>query len=74
MEKPKIRQLLAKLDRLLDRHVDGTPGATDFTEHQAMKLQADFRILCYLFLRGFIDREIISGRREGCEKNADSAG
>jgi predicted AAA+ superfamily ATPase len=35
MEKPKLRHLLAKLDRLLDRYVDGTAGATDFTVHQA---------------------------------------
>jgi predicted AAA+ superfamily ATPase len=35
MEKPKLGHLLAKLDRLLDRYVDGTAGATDFTVHQA---------------------------------------
>jgi len=30
-------QVLTKLDRLLDRHVDGLPGATDFTRHQAYR-------------------------------------
>lgn len=35
MEKPKLGHLLAKLDRLLDRYVDGKAGATDFAKHQA---------------------------------------
>jgi predicted AAA+ superfamily ATPase len=35
MEKPKIGQLLTKLDRLLDRYVDGRPEAADFERYQA---------------------------------------
>jgi len=30
-------QVLTKLDRLLDRHVDALPGATDFTRNQAYR-------------------------------------
>jgi predicted AAA+ superfamily ATPase len=37
MEKPKIRQLLVKLDMLLDRQVNGMPGAPDFAKHQAYR-------------------------------------
>jgi predicted AAA+ superfamily ATPase len=35
MEKPKFGQLLIKLDRLLDRYVDGRPEAADFERYQA---------------------------------------
>jgi predicted AAA+ superfamily ATPase len=35
MEKPKLRHLLSKLDRLLDRYVDGGPEEADFKNHQA---------------------------------------
>ncbi len=35
MEKPKIGQLLVKLDKLLDRYVDGGPDAPHFTKYQA---------------------------------------
>ena len=31
-------QVLAKLDRLLDRHVDGMPEAIDFPKHRAYLL------------------------------------
>jgi hypothetical protein len=35
MEKPKIGQLLVKLDKLLDRYVDGGPEAPHFLKYQA---------------------------------------
>ena len=35
MEKPKIGQLLVKLDRLLDRYVDGGPETPYFAKYQA---------------------------------------
>ena len=35
MEKPKIGQLLVKLDKLLDRYVDGGPEAPHFVKYQA---------------------------------------
>ncbi|HUK99833.1 MAG TPA: ATP-binding protein [Nitrospirota bacterium] len=35
MEKPKITQLLAKLDRLLDRYVDSGTETPDFSKYQA---------------------------------------
>ncbi len=35
MEKPKIGQLLSKLDKLLDRYVDTAPEASLFADHQA---------------------------------------
>ena len=35
MERPRLGQLLIKLDKLLDRYVDNGPGATDFAECRA---------------------------------------
>jgi hypothetical protein len=35
MEKPKIKQLIAKLDKLLDRYVDSGPETPDFEQYQA---------------------------------------
>ncbi len=35
MEKPRIGHLLVKLDKLLDRYVDGGPDAPHFARHQA---------------------------------------
>ena len=35
MEKPKIGHLLVKLDKLLDRYVDGGPEAPHFLKYQA---------------------------------------
>ncbi|MGE5173593.1 MAG: ATP-binding protein [Betaproteobacteria bacterium] len=35
MEKPKIGHLLVKLDKLLDRYVDGGPDSTHFAKYQA---------------------------------------
>lgn len=35
MEKPTIRQLVAKLDKLLDRYVDSGPEPPDFEKYQA---------------------------------------
>jgi uncharacterized protein len=35
MEKPKFSQLLTKIDRLLDRYVDGRPETTDFERYHA---------------------------------------
>jgi uncharacterized protein len=35
MEHPKMEHILSKLDRLLDRYVDGSPSAPDFDSHQA---------------------------------------
>jgi predicted AAA+ superfamily ATPase len=35
MEHPKMEHILSKLDRLLDRYVDGGPSAPDFDSHQA---------------------------------------
>ncbi len=35
MKKPKLLQMMTKIDRLLDRYVDNSPGTKDFEQYQA---------------------------------------
>lgn len=45
MEKPKIRHMLAKIDRLLDRYVDGGPDAPNFKRHHAFLWEGTKKVL-----------------------------
>jgi predicted AAA+ superfamily ATPase len=55
------RQVLTKLDRLLDRHVDALPGETDFTRHQAYRWDAQRKSLKPIKRPARIDHEDLIG-------------
>ncbi len=61
MEKPQIGQLLIKLDKLLDRYVNGGPGAASLGKHQAYTWDGQLKGLRPVSRPAGIDHEDLIG-------------
>ncbi len=61
MEKPNIGQILVKLDKLLDRHVNGGPEAAEFGQHQAYVWDGQLKSLRPIMRQASVDHKDLIG-------------